>query len=246
MSALDAEIARLTRRVRTEGRSTAFVALADALRRADRHAEALQVLREGFRGFPDHGPARVVLARVHLDMGNRGLAEEVLEDVIRLAPENLAAVSTLARLRIDDGRFKDAAPLVARLRAAAPDDPAVATFDLAPRVASGRPRTSDPFDAPALADRWARLGRYDRALAMWRRLAAAAPDDPEARERVGELERAMAGLGDAPGEPPLAEEGRRALPGLTDALDALVDEVERPRAVPPRLRAWSHLFWRDA
>lgn len=245
MAALDDEIARLTRRLRAEPRSTVFVGLADALRRAGRHPEALQALREGFRAFPDHGPARVVLARVHLDAGRRDLAEQVLDEVCRHGGENLMALSLLARLRLEDGRAKEALPLVERLRALAPDDPAVALADRAappPAV----PRSEDPFDAPALAASFARRGHYDRAAALWRRLDAAHPGDPTVRDALRALDRSLAGQGDAPGEPPLPEGAtRRPLPGIEDAVAALGDDVDAPPEGAGPVERWARLFWRS-
>jgi hypothetical protein len=83
MAASEAELAALVRQVRDNPRSIAFVALAEALRRAGRPHDALATLREGERHRPDFGPARVVLARTHLDLGHREMAIDVLAEVAR-------------------------------------------------------------------------------------------------------------------------------------------------------------------
>lgn len=245
----EAELARLYRRVREEPRSTAFVGLADTLRQAGRYAEGLKVLREGFRAHPDHPAARVVLARIHLEMGNRALAAEVLTDVTQADPDNLAATALLARLHVEDGNLVEARPLVERLRQA--DHPEANLRELAvalaPAPSDAAPRAEDPFDRPALAARFARAGHYQRAWAVWSRLDRAAPGDPTTRERLAALERSLAGLADAEGEPPL-DAPRRALPGLGDVLAALADDVkDRP---PPRGRhpvaRWGRKVWRGA
>jgi cytochrome c-type biogenesis protein CcmH/NrfG len=253
MSAVEAEIARLGRRVRDEPRSTAFVALADALRRAGRHAEGLQALREGFRVHPDHPPARVVLARIHLEMGHRALAIEVLGDVLEGDPENLAATSLLARLYVEEGRGADARPLVERLRIAGHPDAALREHAVAAARVSPLLRGPDPFDHPALATRFARAGHYPRAWALWRRLGAALPAsaDPQdllaVREQMGALERCIEGGGDAEGEPPLdATRPRRPLPGRAEACAALCEDP----GPPPRTRRghpvarYARHFWR--
>ncbi len=249
MSPAEAEIARLYRRVRDEPRSTAFVGLGDALRRAGRHGEGLRVLREGFRVHPDHPAARVVLARIHLEMGNRALAAEVLGDVVRTDPENLAAASLLARLYVEDGRPQDARPLVERLRQA--NHPDAALRDLAAALAPveedpGLPRSDDPFDRPEVAARLARAGHYHRAWALWSRLAAANPGSALARDHVAALEKSLGGLGDAPDERPLPAAGRRMLPGVAELVEALLDD-QRDRPAPsgkhPAAR-WGRVLWR--
>ncbi len=244
----EAEIERLYRRVREEPRSTAFVGLGDALRRAGRLSEGLQVLREGFRVHPDHPAARVVLARIHLEMGNRPLATEVLEEVVRGDAENLAAASLLARIYVDDGRPMDARPLIERLRLG--DHPDAAHRDFASPGAGadgGDPRSADPFDLPSLADRLARAGHYRRAWGIWERLAAANPGSATARERLAALERTLAGLPDALDSAPVAA-ARRALPGLEHAHHALLDDT-RDRPAPAGhhpVARWGRIVWRFA
>ncbi len=198
MSALDAEIARLSRRVRDDPRSTAFVGLAEALRRARRLTEALQTLRAGFRVHPDHPAGRVVLARVHVDAGQAALATDVLRDVLRGHPENIGATSLLARLYLEAGRRADAEPLLKCLRLAGHPDAALVAGSAAPPIEPDL-RCADPFDHPGLAQRFARAGHYARAQALWRRIAACHPDAAAPRARLAELDRALAGLSEVAG-----------------------------------------------
>lgn len=188
MPANEAELAFLQRQVRDNPRSVAFVALAEQLRRAGRIPEALATLREGERHRPDHAPARVVLARVHLDLGNRKLAHDVLTDVVRVDPENLAAASLLGRLLAEEGRVDEAERLLERLRMHGGEeaDIARALIERARRAAE-IPRTADPFDHPAVAARLAALGAPDRALALWQRLDGAAPGNRVVREQMEAL-----------------------------------------------------------
>lgn len=230
MAVAEAEIARLTRRVKDDPRSTAFVALADALRRDGRFGEGLQVLREGFRVHADHPPARVVLGRIHLEMGHRALASEVLGDVVQGDPENLAAASLLARIFVEDGRMGEARPLIERLRMA--NHPDGALHDLVPASVPAReppPRGADPFDHAALAARFVRLGHYARARALWRRLLAQHPTSVTALRHVAALDAVIAGTAEADGEPVLPPDTvRRPLPGVADAFAAFVEDTERP------------------
>ena len=243
----EAEIARLARRVRDEPRSTAFVALADALRRDGRFGEGLQVLREGFRVHPDHPPARVVLGRIHLEMGNRPLASEVLAEVVQSEPENLAATSLLARILVEDGRVAEARPLIDRMRMANVPDATLRELVRASESSDEPPpRGADPFDHPSVADRFVRAGHYHRALALWRRLATHHPTSATVRAHLHALERAMGGMGDVSGEAPSSGP---SLPGLGEAFAALVEDGERPGAVAPRgrhrLARYARPFWRS-
>lgn len=234
-----AEIEALSTRVREAPGSLAFVALADALRRYGRHAEGLRVLREGFRAHPDLPAARVVLARIHLDMGNRALAEEVLSEVVAAQPDDLPVAAQLARLYVEDGRLADARPLLERLRAAGHTDAAL------PELSAAAPAGDDPFETPAIALRLARSGQYHRAWPLLERLAQARPGDPAVRAAYDAVERALAGSGDAPGERAL-EGARRPLPGLRDAWLALLDDTaERaPPAGDHPVARWGRRIWR--
>lgn len=214
------ELDRLARRVRDEPRSTAFVAYAEALRRAGRHVEGLQVLREGFRSHPDHAPGRVVMARIHLDLGRRAVAMAVLEEVTRSDTGNVAAGATLARLLVEEGRLAEAGVVVDRLVAGGGVDGSVGEVIELLRLAqaAGAVRGPDPFDQPALADRLARRGYPERALAILRRVLAAHPDNLAIGTRVAELERTVA---ESPADAPPADPPRpRSAGPFTRYVDA--------------------------
>ena len=242
---MEDEIARLRRRLRDDPRSTAFVALAEALRRQERAPEALAVLRNGFRHHPDHGPGRVVLARVHLDLGNRALALGVIEEVVQHDPNNLAALAMLARMLVEDGRARDARPLVERLEMAG--DPSAAELARASVVPSfdGINRT-DPFDSPRLGERWQARGDYTRARGLWERLAAANPNHGGLSARVDEIDALTLGTTAADAERGPGE--RAMLPGMRD-LEVELDRAERAQGVPPRLERYGALgraLWRSS
>lgn len=223
MNELDPEIERLSARVREDPRSVAFVGLAELLRRAGRHIEGLQALREGFRVHPDHAPGRVVLARIHLDLGRRAVAMAVLEEVSRVDPGNVAAGTTLARLLLEEGRVSDAEPIVDWLRALAGFDGAVGGLLelLRATQAAGVVRGADVFDSPGLADRLARRGYPNQALAIFRRVLAAHPENVGIGARVAELD------GIVSNSPPPA---------------ARTDNGARP-ASPRRHARYVRLFW---
>lgn len=246
----EAVIARLARRLRDDPRSTVFVALAEALRREGRFGEGLQVLREGLRVHADHPAARVVLGRIHLEMGHRALASEVLAEVVQSDSENLAAASLLARILVEDGRMREAQPLIERLRIANHPDGALNDLVPAPLVPAREPppRGADPFDHGALAVRFARVGQYHRARAIWRRLLIEHPESTAVHAHLAMLDKAMAGAADVEGEPALPpREVRRPLPGLADAFAAFAEDAERA-GLPAGAHAvarYARPFWRS-
>lgn len=239
---MEDEVSRLRRKLREDPRSTAFVALADALRRADRPAEALGVLRNGFRHHPEHAPGRVVLAKVHVDLGHFDLALGVLDEVVHADPGNTTALALMARLQLDAGRQRDARVLVERLEMlGSPQAP-----ELRARLADTRTldlARHDAFDSPVLAERWARRGDYARARRTWERLRAENPGHDGVAGRIDELEALARGVvADESEEPP----GERApLPGVEVVEQVLEDEpVERPRGAE-RYGALARALWRS-
>ncbi len=206
------------------------------------------MLRAGFRVHPDYSPGRVVLARLHLETGNRGLAVSVLEEVVRGDPANLAGGTLLARLLVEDGRTRDARPIIERLMMGASQDATVRALSAAigARGAHATARGTDPFDSPALATRMVAAGAYDRALAIWRRIALAHADSLDVREHITELERAVLGLGNVEDEAARVAV-RWTLPGALDLSAALGDD-EGTRTAPAgsaRFGALAAGLWRD-
>ncbi|HEX6202030.1 MAG TPA: tetratricopeptide repeat protein [Thermoanaerobaculia bacterium] len=166
-------LADLRRRWEAEPGSRLFLQLAEEYRRADRHAEAAQVLEKGLAQQPNHVSAHVALGRVRLEMGEPGGAAKALERAIELDVTNLVANKLLveaylgrgerekARQRLDLYRLlNDSDPDLADLRrridggrAAAPPAPeAAAPPTAAPAVAQGRSwggeATADSLEPP--------------------------------------------------------------------------------------------------
>ena len=95
----DARIEDLRRRIRKDPASIAFGQLAEELRRAGRHREAVTVCRTGLASYPAYLSARVTLGRALIALDHLDDAERELEHVRSSAPENLVAVRALAELR---------------------------------------------------------------------------------------------------------------------------------------------------
>lgn len=165
----------------TRAPDLSFVTTAEALRAAGRHADALAALREGERTHPDHLPARVVLARVQLDLGNRALAAEVLADVLRVEPSHTDAAMALARLHLAEGRPEAAQRLLPILAASAPPE---LVDSIAAHVL---PRGADRFDQPARAYRLTARGETAAARRIWLRLRERAPGNAAIEAELARL-----------------------------------------------------------
>lgn len=200
------------------------------------------MIRSGLRHHPDHSTARVVLARLHLEAGNRALAVAMLEEVVQAAHENVAAGALLAELLVEDGRFREAATLVDRLSMAAPQDPVIQALAIraTPPTRALHGSTSDPFDRVAWADGLAARGDLPRATRAWQRIYNANAQDGRVRDRLVELSRALEGLGE------VADMGarRHRLPGVGDTVRALLEDYDGP---PPTggdpLSVWAQPYW---
>lgn len=232
MGTTDDELKFLAERVRSAPRSLAFVPYADLLRRAGRLTEAFQAIRAGLKHHPEHVAALVVLARIHLENGQRALALAVLGDCLRLDPDNVAAGSLMVELMLGDGRADAARVLLERLLSSVPGDKELRRLSqLAsppPVAVHGNP--DDPFDTLAWAESLAKRGYLSRAARAWGRIAKHHPADDGTVLRAREL----------------AEKARKAevmrLPAFEFGL--------APGAVPPPAgdspaAVWARTWWAE-
>jgi thioredoxin-like negative regulator of GroEL len=207
----------------------------------------LAVLRLGLRHHPDLPTARVVLARIHLETGDRALAMAILEEVTRTDPENVAAGAILAGLLVEDGRLREARSLLERLRMTASHDPIVQALLLraSPEKRRLHGNPDDPFDTPRWADQLASFGDYPRATRAWQRIYEANPRDRQVRGRLVELSRALDGLGDGGSDLEHPHAFRHRVPGAGETVLALLDDADV--AVAPTdtsaLGEWARQFW---
>lgn len=246
MPAGAADLERLREKLREDPRSLAFVPLADGLRREARFEAAMEVLREGLRHHPEHAPARVVLARLHLDAGRRRSAQAVLEEVARADPENVTAGVLYARMLIEEGRQRDALAVLERIGGPEVGEAVALIERLSGAKSHPMPRTDDPFDHPAVAARLVRAGRLDRARELWRRLQRLDPENPVVAGGLAAVEAELRGAGgERPGP---ATPARVRLPGRARLERVLREEAETlppPRGRQATVRAWARLFWRE-
>jgi tetratricopeptide (TPR) repeat protein len=88
---------------------------ADALRKSDEVARALEVIRLGLELNPDYIPGSVILGRCHLDLGDDIAAEAAFSRVLDLDNENVIALKSLADIMERQGRTDEAIRFLAYL-----------------------------------------------------------------------------------------------------------------------------------
>jgi len=117
--AISSEIEKLERRwQQTSG--LVFAPLAEAYRKAGLHARALEVLEQGLALHAEYGPALIVRARCHLDMGDLDAAEAAFNQALVRDPLDPIALRGLADVCERSGRLPEA---IERLRALVDVDP---------------------------------------------------------------------------------------------------------------------------
>lgn len=137
-------LAELRRRWQAEPGSRVFLQLAEGYRRADRHAEAVEVLEKGVAQHPDHVSAHVALGRVRLDMGEPGNAAKALERALELDVTNLVANKLLIEAYLERGERERARQRLDLYRLLNDSDPDLA--DLRRRIDGGRTVAPPPPD----------------------------------------------------------------------------------------------------
>ncbi len=129
-------------------------ALGNGLMRAQRHGEAVEVLRRSIELRPDFAPAYVELGKARLEMGNTEEAQDCFRKAIELDPNRAEAYYELSRF----GRLDDAGDVAGRLQAFLED--------------KQRPVVERMLGLFALARHLDSLGDYDGAFAEYQRANA--------------------------------------------------------------------------
>jgi tetratricopeptide (TPR) repeat protein len=101
------EIEKLENQYRDNPEGTAFAPLANAHRKRGNPERAIEILHAGLTHHPEYAPARIVLGRCHVDMGDDAAAETEFIRVLELDGENVIALEALANIAERDNRHQD-------------------------------------------------------------------------------------------------------------------------------------------
>jgi len=96
------KITRLALQLAKDPKSKAFIPLAEEYIRLGRLKEAVAVLEEGLKVYPNFITALVALGRAYQLMGEAAKAKSLLEESIRLSPDNLVAHRSLAQIYVEE------------------------------------------------------------------------------------------------------------------------------------------------
>jgi tetratricopeptide (TPR) repeat protein len=122
MAELWPKITELSEKLRKDPASRLFVPLAEEYIKAGLLEEAVQVLTEGLKRYPDFLIARVTLGRIYFQEGKFAEAREELEEVVKVNPDNLMALRKLAAIYRQQGLLEKANSCCTTLLAANPKD----------------------------------------------------------------------------------------------------------------------------
>ena len=90
------QIENLERKHRENPEGFTFAPLANAYRNSGQPERAIEILTQGLEHHPEHAPARIVLGRCHVDLGDDAAAESAFTQVLELDQENVVALKALA------------------------------------------------------------------------------------------------------------------------------------------------------
>ncbi|WP_420617071.1 tetratricopeptide repeat protein [Candidatus Palauibacter sp.] len=189
------EIEQLTRRGESEPRTHTFARLADLYRQAGERERALSVIRDGLREHPYYLDARLLHARVLLELGDEEAARIEFEHILTLDPANPLACIALGVERVETKADGSSG-------AAASTDDWLEALEETWRndEADARPAPKGDATGPAavptkgietstLAGLYASQGLFDRAIAVYEQMLSRNPDDAELIAAIAELRR---------------------------------------------------------
>lgn len=101
------QIENLERKHRENPEGLTFAPLANAYRNSGQPERAIEILTLGLEHHPQHAPARIVLGRCHVDLGDDAAAEVAFTKVLELDQENVVALKALADITERSGRYDE-------------------------------------------------------------------------------------------------------------------------------------------
>lgn len=216
------EIEQLLRRGESEPQTHTFARLADLYRQAGEGERALSVIRDGLREHPYYLDARLLHARVLLELGDEEAARIEFEHILTLDPANPLACIALGVERVEtkaDGSSGAAASTDDWLEALEKtwrSDEADARPAPKGDATGAAPVPTKGIETSTLAGLYASQGLFDRAIAVYEQMLSRNPDDADLIAAIAEMRRR-------------AEEAReprevQPAPEATEAADPAVPE----------------------
>ena len=229
------EIEQLLRRGESEPRTHTFVRLADLYRRAGEHERALSVIRDGLSEHPYYLDARLLHARVLLELGSDEVARIEFEHILTLDPANPLACMALGVERVEpqaggSGGTLSAADWLEELEEAWRSD----ETDARPAREDSAPGAVPPggIETSTLAGLYASQGLFDRAIGVYEQMLARDPDNADVIAALAEMRRRAEAADERPSAPPAAASARthREVPPAADGTAADGTAAEGPAA----------------
>lgn len=224
--------------------SKVFIPLADSYRRLGLLSAAWSTVEQGLKHHGQDAAARACEGRVQADSGQWELAQEAYNYALSLDAGCLAAIEGLARLYLQWGQRQQVAQLLERGRRIAPQDQrwqdvAQALDQLQGDTEPDSDLSSQPIMTRTLGELYEHQGLPQQALAVYRHLLEANPEDEVLQQRVNTLqaevarqEETVAGDGQQPASEARADQNpgetqQGAAQWTVSKEEGLVAELER-------------------
>ncbi len=146
------KITRLALQLAKDPKSKAFIPLAEEYVRLGMLKEAVAVLEDGLKVYPNFITALVALGRVYQQMGEVAKAKTLLEESIRLSPDNLLAHRSLAQIYVEEDALDAAMKSCSLVLAQVKDDGIIALKAIIEQRLKGdstAPASRPPKPAPS-------------------------------------------------------------------------------------------------
>ncbi|WP_419858476.1 tetratricopeptide repeat protein [Candidatus Palauibacter irciniicola] len=219
------EIEQLLSRAEQEPRTHTFVRLADLYRQAGEHERALGVIRDGLREHPYYLDARLLHARVLLELGRDEVARVEFEHILSLDPANPLACMALGVERVET-RGSDGPDPADDWLEALEDAWRSDGADARPAPAGGQagaPAVSPKgIETSTLAGLYASQGLFDRAIGVYEQMLSRDPDNADLSAALAAVRRRAEEAGGPPsGRPAAASSGApRDVPPAEDGAES--------------------------
>ena len=185
------QIAIWRRRSAASPNSRIFAPLADSLRLAGQHTEALTLLEEGIVQHPNFQAAMVILGHTLLDADRSEHARKVLKRVLETDPDNVVVLRLLTEEARSRQAWDDVVPLLVRLSKLDPDDE---RWPQGLLEAKSNRRRPDPTNVPetsfatmTLVEIYLAQGYLGKAMTALRQMQVREPERLDIRDKIREI-----------------------------------------------------------